>query len=134
MTASFARPLMTVRDVREASQRGERQLAAPLGALLTPLARDTAREFHAEIISKSPTEVPRKARGESLGHSTAAMGSDSFGPPGQEGIVTLLKDLGYSVLTLGVQFVDSALLHEILRLWLETWSAGGSHQRLLETI
>ena len=65
MTGSVRRAF-TAADVRAAATAGRREVALPPGALVTPLARDTAAELDVELVpmSLSPPETP--ARGSEL--------------------------------------------------------------------
>ena len=50
--ASVGRALITEDDVREAYNSGRRQLACRIDSIITPLARDTARELGVEFTSQ----------------------------------------------------------------------------------
>ena len=96
---------LTEADVRE-SARGGRSLEVPEGAVVTPAARDLARQLG---VSLEETRAAASAR------RTVALGADHGGFPMKEQLKPLLEELGYEVMDLGtgstapVDYPDYAL-------------------------
>jgi ribose 5-phosphate isomerase B len=102
------RPLITETDVREAAQRGQRALPAPAGALITPLARDTARDLGVALVDPPAGEdcdCPDKAAdcgcGPEAPPRTLAIASDHAGFEIKAPLAELASSLGWTVTDLG---------------------------------
>jgi hypothetical protein len=55
--------VISVRDVEDAATRGEARLAVPRGAVVTPSARDRARDLHVILSEVEGSVAPRVATG-----------------------------------------------------------------------
>ena len=88
---------VTEADVREAARRG-RTLAVPDGAVVTPSARDVARQLG---VSLERAGAPQGAK------RTVALGADHGGFPMKEQLKALLAELGYEPLDLGTHSTDA---------------------------
>jgi len=82
---------LTEADVRE-SARGGRSLAVPEHTVVTPAARDLARQLGVSL-EGSPAKAPARR--------TVAVGADHGGFPMKEQLKPLLEELGFAVLDLG---------------------------------
>jgi ribose 5-phosphate isomerase B len=95
-----SRKAVTEADVRRAA--ASRTLAVPRGAVITPAARDLARQLGVALTTKeaaapavpAPSRAPRSA-------PTIALGSDHGGFALKEHLKPLLVELGHDVLDVG---------------------------------
>lgn len=93
------RPLITEADVRAAAQAGRAEFVAPADALVTPLARDTARALGVAFVAPrpaSPARAPSKNR-----PRTVALGADHGGFAVKEALKPLVQELGWRVVDVG---------------------------------
>ncbi|MBI1722595.1 MAG: ribose 5-phosphate isomerase B [Gemmatimonadetes bacterium] len=104
---------ITEADVRRAA-RGARTLAVPKGAVVTPAARDLARQLGVALVeqagSREPGAVPsERAEGTAPGVRlpVVALGADHGGYPMKEQLKPLLAELGYGVLDLGTNGTEA---------------------------
>ncbi len=94
-----ARPTVTEADVLAVPRGGK--LPLPTGAVVTPLAQETARERRVELVPE-PGAVPaadRSAGGS--GAKTVALGADHGGYALKEDLKAYLGELGYQVVDCG---------------------------------
>lgn len=96
------RSLITEKHVREALQAGKLSLAVAPGTLITPLARDTAREGGLAFVA-APSETPAPAPSAPSCACThvVAIGSDHGGFAYKETLKPLLVEWGWQVLDVG---------------------------------
>lgn len=97
--------LITEAQVRTAAANGQTTLAVPPNALITPLARDTARELGVAFATELPSVSP-PAPSHPKTH-VLALGSDHGGFEMKEDLKPLLKDWGWQVLDVGTSSVKS---------------------------
>lgn len=100
-----ARPTVTEADVSAVPKGG--QLAVPAGAVITPLARDTARERQVELVSETPLPTGPSPSLSSSGDRTVALGADHGGYQMKEDLKTFLGELGYQVMDCGTHSTAS---------------------------
>lgn len=99
------RRLVTERDVRAAARDGRQRLAIPQNALVTPLARDTARELGIALTEEAPA-APAAAPND-CGCSTTppartlAVGCDHAGFAYKAALVEHAQSLGWAVTDVG---------------------------------
>jgi ribose 5-phosphate isomerase B len=83
------------------------QLAVSSETLVTPLARDTARDRQVELV-KEPTIAPQGVQtANSASGRTVALGADHGGYTLKEELKTYLGELGYSVMDCGTHSAES---------------------------
>jgi len=100
-----SRPTVTEADVL-ARPRGE-PLSVSSEALITPLARDTARERQVELV-REPAAISQSALTPSPATDrTVALGADHGGYALKEELKTYLGELGYSVMDCGTHSTES---------------------------
>jgi ribose 5-phosphate isomerase B len=102
--------VISERHVIEADSRGERTVILPAGALVTPLARDTARErgivFASEVKpAKSGTDGESPAS--ASGSTSIVIGSDHGGFALKKILIAHLRKAGHSVLDVGTKSEES---------------------------
>ena len=93
-------PLITEAHVREALKSGTSSLAVAPNALITPLARDTARE-HGLALVTAPPEAPSASPSTPPQTHVIALGSDHGGYGYKETLKPLIVEMGWEVLDLG---------------------------------
>ncbi|MDR0466062.1 MAG: hypothetical protein LBH94_01755 [Deltaproteobacteria bacterium] len=49
----MSKPLITAHDVREARKAGRTEIAVPLGAIVTPQAKDDARDYGIRLVAET---------------------------------------------------------------------------------
>lgn len=91
------RPLITENDVLFAARSGKKELRAPSNAIITPLARDSAKTLGVRFVSE-PTEPPALPANDLL---TIAIGSDHAGFHAKTELKTFLAAQGYRVFDVG---------------------------------
>lgn len=99
--------LITEAQVRTAAAAGSSTLAVPTGALITPLARDTARELGVALVAEAaapPEKTPAVTRPRT---HTLVLGSDHGGFRMKEDLKPLLQELGWKVLDVGTSSEQS---------------------------
>ncbi|MDX1546329.1 MAG: ribose 5-phosphate isomerase B [Rhodothermales bacterium] len=94
------RPLITEKHVREALAAGRATLEAPADALITALARDTAREHGLAFVAPAP-EASASAPAAAPRPHVVALGSDHGGYGYKQLLKPFLEELGWQVLDLG---------------------------------
>jgi len=100
-----ARPAITEADVL-AVQPGSK-LAVPDGAMVTPLARDTALDRRVELVAGSGTGPRAAAPGQAPSKRTVALGADHGGYAMKEDLKAYLGGLGYDLVDCGTHSTDS---------------------------
>ncbi len=105
--------LISEATVLEADRAGQRTLGVPAGALITPLARDTARERGITFVDAPPREAPqtepKDGTGGRAGKPThvVALGSDHGGFAFKQTLAGHIRALGWTVLDLGTDTEES---------------------------
>ena len=89
---------ITEADVRAAGPGGT--LATPAGSVVTPAARDLARQLGVVLADGSPRTTHHAPR-------TVALGCDHGGFPMKEALKPVLAQLGWEVLDLGTHSTDA---------------------------
>ncbi|MFI5214311.1 MAG: ribose 5-phosphate isomerase B [Gemmatimonadales bacterium] len=109
---------ITEADVRAAARSG-RTLALPKGAIVTPAARDLARQLGVALVTGGQADgrtggqnrlsesADRPPDRPSASLPVVALGADHGGFPMKEGLKSVLDALGYAVLDLGTDSTDS---------------------------
>ena len=93
------RPTVTEADVLAVPAGGT--LAVPAEAVITPLARDAARDRRVEL-RQEPHPVPESVlKQDAAGQRTVALGADHGGYAMKEDLKAYLAELGYSVVDCG---------------------------------
>ncbi len=92
-------PLITEKHVTEALQAGRKTLAVTPKTLITPLARDTAREHGLTFVNPQP-EPSQPAAAQPRTH-TVAIGSDHGGFGYKEMLKPFIAEMGWQVLDVG---------------------------------
>jgi ribose 5-phosphate isomerase B len=82
------------------------KLSVPAEAVITPLARDTARERRIELVQE-PSFVLHKGKALSTGERTVALGADHGGYAMKEDLKAYLGELGYAVADCGTHGTSS---------------------------
>ncbi len=87
------------------------QLSVPAGMLVTPLARDTARDRRVELVEEpgavAQQQSPAPARTGSIPVQTVALGADHGGFAMKEDLKAYLDELGYAVTDCGTHSTES---------------------------
>jgi ribose 5-phosphate isomerase B len=99
---------ITEADVREAAGKG-RTLELPRGAVVTPAARDLAKQLGVALVAASvgtrpkpgADSLPRSPTSAPSSGQVVALGADHGGFPMKESLRKVVEDLGYGVLDLG---------------------------------
>ena len=102
--------LVSERDILAALAAGQSRLAVPEGALVTALARDTARDRNVEIVTEAgtPAAVPRDPeRRTSAPARTLAVACDHAGFDIKDALADRARSLGWTVTDLGTNSTDS---------------------------
>jgi ribose 5-phosphate isomerase B len=105
------RPLVTEADLQQAAHGAE--VEVPPDALLTPLARDLARERQLRLVSKSPApatrpgDTPKRATDPTSVSKTIAVGADHGGYELKEQLKGFIGELGFTVLDCGTRSTES---------------------------
>ena len=109
------RKLVTEEDLRDAAVGSE--IVIPAGALITPLARDLARERHLQLVEEGqsglgsssavPTVVPLSAQKDANPEKVVSLGADHGGVALKEDLGKYLRELGYTVLDCGTHSRES---------------------------
>ncbi len=94
------RPLITEAHVLEALKAGTSSLAVAPNALITPLARDTARERGLTLVTAQP-EAPSASPSTLPRTHVVAIGSDHGGYGYKETLKPLIVEMDWEVLDLG---------------------------------
>ncbi len=94
------RPLITDAHVREAARAGRPLVVAP-GALVTPLARDTARELKVAFVAPAAATPTPAGPSSPLAPKRIALGSDHGGFALKTQLLPFVKEMGWDVLDLG---------------------------------
>jgi len=106
--AFTGRKLVTETDLQDLPVGS--QVTVPPHALITPLARDRARERQLTLIaegstapppSATPSSAPATGPASAAPEKTVALGADHGGYPMKEDLKKFLQELGYSVLDCG---------------------------------
>lgn len=108
-----SRPLITERMVRDAVREGRSELAIPRHALITPLARDTAKDFGLRLTTTP--EAPgtdcgcedAPASSASVQPGTVAIGCDHAGFEIKSALADHARALGWTVRDLGTDSSES---------------------------
>ena len=104
-----SRPLVSERDVLAALAAGHARLAVPPNALVTALARDTARERGVEIVTQSgaPAALPADPPRQAAPARTLALACDHAGFDIKDALAAHARSLGWTVTDLGTSSTDS---------------------------
>ena len=94
------RPLITEKHVLEALQAGRSSLAVAPNALITPLARDTARERGLTFVTAQP-EAPSASPSTQPRTHVVAIGSDHGGYGYKKTLKPFIAEMGWQVLDVG---------------------------------
>jgi ribose 5-phosphate isomerase B len=97
--ARRARPTITEADVLAVASGGK--LSVPAGAMITPLARDTAIERRVELVPEADPVLAAERTGSPSTTRTVALGADHGGYPMKEDLKAYLAGLGYEVIDCG---------------------------------
>lgn len=92
------RSLLTETHVREAAQAGKRELPVPPGALITPLAKDTARDLKVTFVTATPAKTETKVVDAG---KTIAVASDHAGFEIKAALIEVAQKAGWTVTDLG---------------------------------
>jgi ribose 5-phosphate isomerase B len=104
------RPLISEKDVLDASRRGDKSLSVGPSALITIAARDRAQSLGIELVIATPDEsvsrpainpVAAEKSEKVIGNGVVAVGSDHGGFRLKELLKEQLRDLGYKVADVG---------------------------------
>lgn len=99
------RALIAEAAVLEAARAGHTQLAVPAGALITPLARDTAREKGIAFVEKAPDQETCACTQPQT--HIVAIGSDHGGYTLKEALKPYLNELGWKYHDVGTHSEQS---------------------------
>lgn len=102
-----ARPAVTEQMIAETPPGA--QVQVPPGAVVTPLARDAARERNIKLVESSPSSPSPAASGAGRmgeGRKTVALGADHGGFALKETLKTSLTQLGYHVVDCGTNSTE----------------------------
>jgi ribose 5-phosphate isomerase B len=104
-----SRALITERTVLDAADAGRAELAVPEGALITALARDTARDRGVHLVPSSAAPEPTPAAPASRGAPprTLAVGCDHAGFEIKAALVAHAESLGWTVTDVGTDSAES---------------------------
>lgn len=91
------RTLIRETDVLAAARAGSDTLVVPPGAVVTPLARDTARERGVRLVAPDPGS----GRPDAPAPQVIAVGSDHGGFALKSELIPLLRELGWAVADVG---------------------------------
>lgn len=94
-----ARPTVTEADILAVPSGG--RLSVPAGAMVTPLARDTAIERRVELIQEPDVLLDADPRARSSGARAVALGADHGGYAMKEDLKEYVIGLGYEVIDCG---------------------------------
>ncbi len=101
-----ARPTITEADVSAVRTGGK--LSVPVGAVITPLARDAAIDRQVELVLE-PAIAPEASRRSAPGNAkTVALGADHGGFAMKEDLKGFLRELGYEIIDCGTGSTASA--------------------------
>lgn len=108
-----SRALVSERTVLAALEAGQRTVAVPPGALVTALARDTARDRGLEFVTESPNAAPSRPDAAASRATTEApaktiaIGCDHAGFEVKAALVAHAQSLGWTVTDLGTASTES---------------------------
>ena len=97
------RTLIRESDVVAAARAGSGSLAVPAGAVVTPLARDAAREKGIELVAPDPGA----GRPDGPAPQAVAVGSDHGGYDLKTELIPFLRELGWAVIDVGTSSTAS---------------------------
>ena len=109
----MSKTLITEREILLAFKAGKKSILAEKGSLITPSARDKARELNIRFIDKlespppAPTanpsvpKIPTTIPQSNVGSNLVVIGSDHGGYQTKEALKKFLGELGYRVLDIG---------------------------------
>lgn len=98
------RALIRESDVLAAARSGADTLVVPDGAVVTPLARDTARERGIRLVAPEPMD---ERDGDAVLARVVAIGSDHGGFALKSDLVPFLRELGWGVVDVGTDSTAS---------------------------
>jgi ribose 5-phosphate isomerase B len=104
---------ITEADVREAAGKG-RTLELPASAVVTPAARDLAKQLGVALVAASvgtrprpgADSLPRSPTSTPSSGQVVALGADHGGFPMKESLRKVVEDLGYGVLDVGTHSTE----------------------------
>jgi ribose 5-phosphate isomerase B len=103
--------VITEAHVRTAYSSGRKTLRVPIGAIVTPLARDTARDLgialHAEPAQMPAVRTPSKQRTDPFSAGRLALGADHGGFRMKREVKAFVEDLGWTVVDVGTTSEDT---------------------------
>ncbi len=94
-----SRFVLTDRQVREAHRSGRKTIALPSNAVVTPLARDTARQLGVELEPRLPNAGSTRHR--SRTDRVITIGSDHGGFALKQLLIPFIVDLGFRIRDVG---------------------------------
>ena len=101
-----SRVVLTERDVREARRAGQKSIVLPANAVVTPLARDTARQLGIELSTQN--NPPPSSGPPHRSHSgLVAIGSDHGGFEFKAVLIPYVVDLGFRIRDVGTDSAES---------------------------
>jgi ribose 5-phosphate isomerase B len=103
--ARRARPTITEADVLAVTSGG--RLSVPAGAMITPLARDTAIERRVELVPEADALLAAERKASPSTARTVALGADHGGYAMKEDLKAHLGGLGYEVIDCGTSSTAS---------------------------
>ncbi len=104
------RALITERTVLDAADAGQQRLAVPEGALVTALARDTARDRGVELVAGDAAALPSPTPSSPAAPApaqTLAVGCDHAGFDIKDALAEHARSLGWTVTDLGTNSAES---------------------------
>ena len=105
-----SRPLVSERTVLDAVAAGRRELAVPEGALVTSLARDTARDQGVRLVPQGTATVPDPTPAAASAEApprTLAVGCDHAGFEIKGDVAEHARALGWTVTDVGTDSAES---------------------------
>jgi ribose 5-phosphate isomerase B len=100
-----ARPMITEAQVLATPVGG--RLPVPAQAVITPLARDTARDRRVELVREPDAVIEQRLAPDASSGQTVALGTDHGGYPMKKDLEAYLGELGYKVIDCGTNSTDS---------------------------
>lgn len=100
-----SRSAVTESDVLAVPPGG--RLSVPAGAMITPLARDTARERRVELVTEPQASLQSSRLGGGAGARAVALGADHGGLAMKEDLKSYLSELGYETVDCGTNSADA---------------------------
>lgn len=99
--------VVTEAEVRKAAREGRSQLSVPSSAIITPLARDTAKQLNVTFSEQVSEKGSGAVTSSSVVHRKVAIGSDHGGYEMKKHISEHLHSLGWTTLDVGTNSPDA---------------------------